>query len=276
MNNLLISAAELQEILDTQQPLIVDCRFNLLDKELGYEQYLDGHIPGAFYLDVEKDLSGPIGVHGGRHPLPGAGRFANTMRQIGLSAAREVIIYDDTKLAYAARLWWLLSYYGHDKVRLLDGGYSNWVDSGGAVDRRNPDVPEAGHFVANPGQRPIRNIEELKAPNRSFQLIDSRDAKRYAGLEEPIDPVAGHIPGAINQFWQQTANDEGLFQSEGWHRQHWQFLDSQQEIVVYCGSGVTACVNLLSMEIAGIKASLYPGSWSDWCSWLPEQPGQTT
>lgn len=267
MDNLLISAEGLQQRLDAN-PLIIDCRFNLLDKELGREQYLEGHIPGAFYLDIEKDLSGPIGLHGGRHPLPSSERFAHTLRMVGLSAGREVIIYDDSMLVYAARLWWLLHYFGHHKVRLLDGGFSHWVNSGGLVDRRQPEAPEYGHFVAVAGQRPIRNIAEIKAAHTGFQLIDSRDPKRYTGLEEPIDPVAGHIPGAINQYWRLTVTEQGFFKPAEWHKEHWQCLDAQQEVVVYCGSGVTACVNILSLEVAGIKASLYPGSWSDWCSWL--------
>lgn len=267
MSSPLISVEALQKVLDTR-PLIIDCRFNLLDKKLGFEQYAEGHIPGAFYLDLEKDLSGPVSLHGGRHPLPSTEQFAHTLRLMGLSSERQVVVYDNSQMAYAARCWWLLKYFGHDNVSLLDGGYSAWVEGGGLVDRRQPKMPLYGHFIAQPGQRPVRHIEEIKSLQGQLTLIDSREPVRYAGIEEPIDPVAGHIPGALNVHWQLNLDENGKFHKPEFHKSQWQHLDPAREIVVYCGSGVTACVNLLSLELAGIPASLYPGSWSDWSSYL--------
>lgn len=258
-----ISSAELQAQLG--KVVIFDCRFNLGNKTQGQEQYRTGHIPGAFYLDLEKDLSSPVGEHGGRHPLPDAEIFSRKMRNCGLSQHSTAVVYDDSRMAYAARAWWLLRYFNHTNVFILDGGYNAWVKAGGAQDRREP-PQKSGNFKARPQENWIINRMDIMQ-QENLLLIDSRETKRYLGEEEPIDPVAGHIPGAINYFWQEATTDQGFIKSAHEQQMRWRNLPTQENLVVYCGSGVTACVNLLSLEMSGIKAKLYPGSWSDWCSY---------
>lgn len=246
--------------------VVFDCRFNLMNKTQGQELYRAGHIPGAYYLDLEKDLSGPLGQHGGRHPLPDADAFSEKMRRCGVNPQSTIIVYDDSRMAYAARAWWLLRYFGHRQVFILDGGYNAWITAGGAQDRREPPV-KSGTFKANVQQQWTVNREEILQAQDSLVLIDSREAKRYRGEEEPIDPVAGHIPGALNYFWQEATTEQGFIKSAPEQQARWQSLPCTENLVVYCGSGVTACVNLLSLELCGINAKLYPGSWSDWCSY---------
>ncbi len=253
------------------RPLVLDCRFNLADPEQGYADYRKGHIPGAYYLHLEHDLSGPVAEHGGRHPLPDPDTLARRLRSMGLMPGQAVVVYDDQRMAYAARARWLLRYLGHRFVWILDGGYQAWLASGGATDRREP-APRMGRFQPEPAGDWTRDYHfisnALSRQDGQITLIDSRDARRYQGLEEPLDPVAGHIPGALNVPWQAVVDERGYFKPGSWHQDHWADIKDKEEVVVYCGSGVTACVNLLSLEAAGIPARLYPGSWSDWCSYL--------
>lgn len=263
-----ISAAELQTQLG--KVVIFDCRFNLGNKTLGHEQYRTGHIPGAYYLDLEKDLSSPVTKHGGRHPLPDAEIFSKKMRACGVNPHTTVVVYDDSRMAYAARTWWLLRYFGHQQVLILDGGFAAWVNNGGAQDRREPTM-KSGNFKATLQSNWIVNREDILQNDGTLSLIDSREAKRYRGEEEPIDPIAGHIPGAVNYLWQDATTEQGFIKSVTDQQERWKNLAQQENLAVYCGSGVTACVNLLSLEISGINAKLYPGSWSDWCSYqLPD------
>jgi thiosulfate/3-mercaptopyruvate sulfurtransferase len=181
-----------------------------------------------------------------------------------------VVAYDDSKLAFAARLWWLLRYYGHERVAVLDGGYQHWQHSGLPVSDALP-AARAGQFAPHMRTDWIVDIAAVSDTSKSSQqiLIDAREADRYAGLVEPIDPVAGHIPGAINYPWTDTTDRQGFLLSAHQHQQRWAALPPDRQKIVYCGSGVTACVNLLSLTLAGITdSSLYPGSWSDWCSYL--------
>lgn len=264
----LISVAELRGQLG-KGVLVFDCRFNLATNpsaESGYSVYRQGHIPGAFYLDLEQDLSGPIEQHGGRHPLPSPEAFTQRMRARGLGPITSVVVYDDSRMAYAARAWWLLRYFGHADVRILDGGYRAWIAAGGAADRREPALKQ-GIFTAHPVVDWTRDYAAIRSAPENFTLIDSREPRRYQGIEEPIDPIAGHIPGALNYPWQEVTDDNGFFKPEEWHQQRWAAVRDSNEVTVYCGSGVTACVNLLSLEVSGIAARLYPGSWSDWCSY---------
>lgn len=263
-----ISAAELQSQLS--KVVIFDCRFNLGNKTLGNEQYRTGHIPGAYYLDLEKDLSSPVAKHGGRHPLPDVEIFSRKMRACGVNSYTTIVVYDDSRMAYAARAWWLLRYYGHQHVLILDGGFAAWVNNGGAQDRREPAIKN-GNFKASIQSAWTLGREDILQGDRKLLLIDSREAKRYRGEEEPIDPIAGHIPGAVNYLWQDATTEQGFIKSQTDQQERWKSLPQQENLVVYCGSGVTACVNLLSLEISGINAKLYPGSWSDWCSYqLPD------
>ena len=246
--------------------IIFDCRFNLTSKTQGYEQYRNGHIPGAYYLDLEKDLSSPVMQHGGRHPLPDPETFSKKMRASGVNQQSVIVVYDDSRMAYAARAWWLLRYFGHQQVLILDGGFNAWTHSGGNLDRREPAL-KSGNFKAMIQTGWTLDRNDILQNDPSTLLIDSREAKRYRGEEEPIDPIAGHIPGAINYFWQEATTDKGFIKTEAEQRERWKGLSSNEKLVVYCGSGVTACVNLLSLNLCGINAKLYPGSWSDWCSY---------
>lgn len=263
--NHFISCEQLKTQLN--KVVIFDCRFNLMNKTLGGEQYREGHIPGAYFLDLEKDLSGEIGTHGGRHPLPDAEKLSRKLCSAGVNQHSVIVVYDDSRLGYAAHAWWLLRYFGHPQVHILDGGFSAWIAAGGAIDRREP-VEKFGNFRASPQKNWIVTRDDILQAGTAFTLIDSREAKRYRGEEEPIDPIAGHIPGALNYCWQDATTEQGFIQSDDIQRKRWEDLSQRENLVVYCGSGVTACVNLLSLELSGIKAKLYPGSWSDWCSYL--------
>ena len=265
----LIDAPALHALLaGAQPPLVADCRFVLADPAAGEAAYREAHIPGAVYLHLERDLSAPVGPIGGRHPLPSPEAFGRTMRRVGLDAGRLLVACDDSRGAFAARLWWLARYFGHERVCVLDGGVTAWARAGLPLDAAIP-APGTGDFEPRPHAAMRIDYEEL-APRvacGTLALVDSREPRRYAGLEEPIDPVAGHVPGALNRPWAGATHEaDGRFLDPAAQAQRWRGVDSQQ-LVVYCGSGVTACVNLLSLELAGIRgARLYPGSWSDWCS----------
>ncbi len=273
-----VSADDLKHAIDARDnnTLIFDCRFALGDPNYGLLSYEQGHIPGAYFLDIEADLSAPVEGHGGRHPLPRIGELQERLRSCGLTRFHTVVVYDDQRNAYAARAWWLLRFMGLENVYILDGGYQAWQNSGGGIDKREP-APKPGNFQCRPRagwisdyegvQQISRSIEEQNAPEHC--LIDAREEKRYQGIEEPIDPVAGHIPGAINMPWQDVVDDNGFFKPLAFHQQRWEALGAKQIPINYCGSGVTACVNFVSLFIAGRQdAMLYPGSWSDWCSHL--------
>ncbi|MDM3871142.1 sulfurtransferase [Porticoccus sp. W117] len=264
-----ISIEEFQRHSDSNW-IVFDCRFNLADTEEGQLAYNDGHIPSSHYLHLDNHLSGAKAKHGGRHPLPSPEQFATTMTGFGVNRDTTVIAYDDNRFAYASRLWWLLRYFGHTEVYVLDGGYSGWRKQGLPISKEASVVQGEGNFKAQPQTGwtvDYKNIcEQLENPRRL--LIDSRETPRYQGLQEPIDPIAGHIPGAANFPWQEVTDEHGFARCPSHQKQRLSLLKEDKEIVVYCGSGVTACVNLLAMEMAGIHdAKLYPGSWSDWCSY---------
>ncbi|WP_448572420.1 sulfurtransferase [Trichothermofontia sp.] len=271
-----VSADWLYAQLQTDRPLVVvDCRFSLAHPAQGQQQYTMGHIPGAYYLDLNRDLSSPVQVHGGRHPLPDLAQLATKLATIGVTSAQAgeptlVVAYDDSRLAFAARLWWLLRYLGHDAVAVLDGGLAGWQAAGYPITSEVP-PPRAGTFI--PQVRPALRVDIDTVRSRKdlpgVVLVDAREPERYRGEREPIDPIAGSIPGAVNYPWQDTTDDRGYIKSLDAHRQRWAALAEAEEIMVYCGSGVTACVDLLSLALAGKPESkLYVGSWSDWCSYL--------
>jgi thiosulfate/3-mercaptopyruvate sulfurtransferase len=271
MENHVVSAQWLLEHLEDPQVVIVDCRFSLADPELGRKQYLDSHIPRASYLDLNADLSSPVQTHGGRHPLPGANALSQKLANIGINFADTLVVaYDDSRFGFASRLWWLLGYLGHDRAAVLDGGLAQWVKAGYPVTAELP-IPKVGKFSPQVRTDWVVDIETVKATQNQPGkiLVDSRESDRYRGDREPIDPIAGHIPGAVNYPWQDASSADGYLHSKKTQRQRWANLDGSEEIIVYCGSGVTACVNLLSLELAGFsKTKLYAGSWSDWCSYL--------
>ncbi|MBF2027743.1 MAG: sulfurtransferase [Oscillatoriales cyanobacterium C42_A2020_001] len=270
----LVSVSWLFDHLDDPQVAIADCRFSLAQPALGRQQYEESHIPGAYYLDLNQDLSSPVTKHGGRHPLPNPDALAQKLNQMGVYSASAnrstlVVAYDDSRFAFASRLWWLLRYLGHNNVAVLDGGWTAWNAAGYPT---TPAIPatKMGHFIPNPHPEKVVDIAQVKAQKElpGVILVDSREGDRFRGEREPIDPIAGHIPGAMNYPWQDVTNEQGLARSPEDQRQRWQAISDFNEVIVYCGSGVTACVNLLSLELAGISnAKLYAGSWSDWCSY---------
>ena len=245
--------------------IIIDCRFSLADVAMGERLYQQSHIEGAHYFHLDRDMSSPVAEHGGRHPLPSVEDLQQKLRAVGVSSNSLVVVYDDQRFAFAARLWWLLRYLGHEQVKVLDGGFKAWQQAGMACSDAVPSVSE-GDFVAQPQASLVVNRQQVIDRSAQAVLIDAREAPRYQGLEEPIDPIAGHIEGAVNYPWQAVTDAEGFWDS---NYQPWDSLLKGQEAIVYCGSGVTACVNLLSLAEAGCnEAKLYAGSWSDWCSYL--------
>lgn len=257
----------------THSPIVVvDCRFSLANPHLGRSLYDQGHLPGSAYLDLNQDLSSPPRPERGRHPLPDVETLAQKLAAIGVTFQNTLVVaYDDDRFAYASRLWWLLRYLGHDRVVVLDGGLKAWEAQGYPLSTMPPALLSPGQFTPQVRPEMILDRPALKANLGDLTLIDSREAPRYRGETEPIDPVAGHIPGAINAFWQAVTTPEGYAQPISFHQPYWAELlppsPTSPEIVVYCGSGVTACVNLLSLAIAGFPdAKLYPGSWSEWCN----------
>lgn len=263
---MLVDAAELLACKDV---VLFDCRFSLADPAEGQQLYMAGHIPGACHLDLNLDLSGPVGKHGGRHPLPAPDRFAATLARYGVGPDTAVIAYDDSRLAFAARLWWMMRAIGYTPPRLLNGGYQGFLRAGGVPEEtvnhpRSCSVPEVSDYSGC-----CDLVGLLEAQSHGAVVVDSRESRRYEGLEEPVDPVAGHIPGAVNHPWQGVTLDDGTVHAQPALEAHWNSALQEQQLVVYCGSGVTACVNLFSLALLGREdALLYAGSWSDWCSHL--------
>lgn len=266
---MLISATELHHKIDDPLLVLVDCRFDLSNPDAGRLAFEAGHIPGAHYLDLNRDLSAPATKHGGRHPLPSIRTFEQTLRTLGAGTDSEFVLYDSSRGAYACRLWWMLTHAGIDKVRILDGGYNAWLAAGFTLAHGTTPSPLMGNIRLSARFDDLWTREQLLAVKPT--LVDSREAARYRGEMEPIDPVAGHIPGAHNLPWQTATDENGRFlapdaQAARWRSAGIDFIASTP--VVYCGSGVTACVNSFSAALAGIHTQLYAGSWSDWCSYL--------
>ena len=264
----LIDAADLRSLLARPGLAVIDCRFDLLKPGAGRRAYLAGHIPGAQYADLELDLSAPVGPDTGRHPLPSRREFAARLGAWGVGNDSHLIAYDDAGGAYAARLWWMARWLGHRQVAVLDGGIQAWRSAGGAL--------QAGEVTAEsrifePGSGPdfITSAEVVAAladPGRL--LVDARSPERYAGAVEPLDAVAGHVPGAVNQPFMVNLDAAGRFKPPAELKRLWQERLGGRPaaaVIAMCGSGVTACQNLLALESAGLGgAGLYAGSWSEW------------
>jgi membrane dipeptidase len=253
----------------------VDCRFELANPDGGRRAYAEAHIPGAVYLNAEQDLSGPQGPHGGRHPLPAVEQLSRTFGALGIDDTITVVAYDVPQHGFAPRLWWLLRYLGHDAVLVLNGGWPAWRAAGLPVSRE-PGPPRARRqFTPRPRPELACDLDHVRriAVEGGAVLVDSRAPERYRGEIEPLDPVAGHIPGAINVPWTATLDAQGRMKAPAELVERFNAVRGRADApIVYCGSGLTACANLLAMEEAGIRgARLYPGSWSDWCSY-PENP----
>ena len=274
----LVGTNALAERLDDPALVIVDCRYDLEHEAWGREAYADAHLPGAVYAHLEHDLSGAKTGKNGRHPLPEAGALRETFGRLGIDGTVQVVAYDQDAGMYASRLWWLLRWLGHDAVAVLDGGLAKWIDerrlttSGAGGGARAARV-----FTGAPRPGVSLNADEVAAVMHAaeWRLVDARAPERYRGETEPIDPVAGRIPGAVNHFFKDNLTDRGTFRSPDEIRAR--LRDSigdvaPHHIVCYCGSGVTACHNLLALEHVGLHgATLYPGSWSEWSS-DPQRP----
>ena len=273
MHTTLISAADLQQRLHDPDVIIVDCRFELsINKasvEAGRNAYRHSHIPGALYAHLNEDLSGPISQGTGRHPLPDARVLASTFSRWGIDNTKQVITYDADNGAMAARLWWLLRWLGHDGVAVLNGGLKGWLAAG--FDTSNAVfAPRATHFTGMPQASMVVDAKEVgaRAMQSDWRVLDARAPERFAGKSEPIDPVAGHIPGAVNYPMSLNVQSNGQWQPAATLRT--QFVATLGSVtgshtIAMCGSGVTASHNLLALEIAGIHgAKLYAGSWSEW------------
>lgn len=269
--SLTVSNNWLFENLNHPDIAIFDCRFSLANPQEGKQQYQTSHIPGSYHLDLNQDLSSIVKKYGGRHPLPNIEEFADKLSAMGVNSGQTLVVaYDDSRLAFASRLWWLLRYLGHEQVAVLDGGFNGWLASEYPVTDVLP-ASRNGKFIPRLQTQMIVNRETVKNCKDSSQtaLIDSRENDRYQGIREPIDKIAGHIPGAINYPWKEVTDSHGYLLPQQQQINRWLQLENDREIIVYCGSGVTACVNLLSLELAGIhKSKLYPGSWSDWISYM--------
>ncbi len=253
----LITATELSAILARRNLRIFDVRWYLADPEAGRVEYGDAHIPGAVFVDLESDLCGNDGP--GRHPLPTPREFTETLRRLGLDKDHHIVVYDASAGATAARMWWMLHSAGHSGVQVLDGGLVAWRAGGHPTTTAVP-VVKRGHFPSITEWSGV--VDAAMVAERNGPLIDARAADRYRGEHEPIDPAAGHIPGAVSlPFVDNLAQDSQLFDPLAIARR----FEGMEDAVVYCGSGVTACHNLLAMELAGVTGGvLYDGSWSDW------------
>ena len=259
--------------------VVVDCRYDLRNTDAGREHYLQAHIPGAVYAHLSKDLAGPAANVGGRQPIPTPEAVAATFSRLGIGRGAQVVMYDADACMFASRMWWTLRYMGHRAAAVLDGGWTKWVRESrpqrGGQETRTPD-----RFVGRAREELRLSVADVEAllGDASTLLIDARAAERFEGGNEPIDRAPGHIPGAANHFFRRNVTDEGVMLSPDVLRQ--QFADvigdrSPQQVVMYCGSGVSACQNLLAMEHAGLTgARLYPGSWSEWSS-DPQRPVET-
>jgi thiosulfate/3-mercaptopyruvate sulfurtransferase len=265
----ILSCADLFTNLNTKDWVIMDCRFDLMHPEWGEENYLEMHIPGAVYANVDSDLSGAKSPLTGRHPLPDPQDFLKSMSRLGIDNNTQVIAYDSTAGSFAARLWFLLRFYGYTKVAVLDGGFSEWMkqklpyESG--IHQNKP-----GHFTGTPRTDWIVTTADVEnnLGKPGWLLVDARAPERFAGKQETIDSVAGHIPGAVDHFYGLNLDPNGLFlPAETLKNQYSALIKgfNPENTAVYCGSGVTSCHNLLAMAIAGLpQPRLYAGSWSEW------------
>ncbi len=271
----LVSTATLAEHLGEWR--VVDCRFDLQREDWGHDQYRAGHVPFASYCHLSRDLSGDRTGMNGRHPLPSPAQLAALFCRIGVDRKTQVVVYDQDIGIFASRLWWMLRYMGHDDVAVLDGGWAKWTNEQRPT-RSGDESRPAAIFDGRPRPELVAHLEDVQASARDALLVDARAPERFEGRSEPLDRVAGHIPGAINHFYRHNVTSDGVMLPVDALRERLARVlgtHSPDRTVMYCGSGVTACHNLLAMEHAGLPgARLYPGSWSEWSA-DPDRPVET-
>lgn len=270
----LITATELQQLLGSGQPIAVfDCSFELMKPEAGEAQFAEGHIPGAQHAHLDHDLSDKTGAadaaSGGRHPLPSREKFAAWLGRMGVGPNTQVVVYDRQGSSQCGRLWWMLKWCGHEAVAVLDGGWSAWQAAGGATEAGQPaQAPVAQAFVLREPAARLVGAQAVASQLGTATVVDARAAPRFRGEVEPLDPIAGHIPGALNRPFSDNFGPDGRFKPADQLRREFEALLSgrdPQNVVHHCGSGVTAIPNVLAMEIAGLgRATLFGGSWSEW------------
>lgn len=277
MYTTLISAPQLQALLTSGQPCMVfDCSFELMDPAAGEQQYRQAHIPGAMRADLDRHLSASQGARdaasGGRHPLPARATFAAWLASIGFTADKQAVVYDRQGANYCGRLWWMLKWVGHEAVAVLDGGLQAWQAGGGAMQSGTVSPAGTSDFAPGAAKTVLVTTEtvaqQLGRPAQN--LMDARSAPRFRGEVEPLDPVAGHIPGALNRSFGSNFDADGKFKPASQLRAEFEALLAGRDpvsVVHHCGSGVSAVPNLIAMEVAGLgRTALYAGSWSEWCS----------
>lgn len=264
MSNLL-SVQELRDLLGDPRLSVIDARYDLNDPQAGREAWLTSHIPGSVHLDLSRDLSGPAGKHGGRHPLPEPDSLARTFGAAGIGPDSQVVVYDHDTGMFAARVWWMLRYMGFDAVQVLDGGFRAWQEAGAPLSREGR-TPDAAAFVPDVRLELLASRDEVMAAlgNDAVRLLDARTPERYRGEVAAFDPVVGHIPGAVNRPYTDNVRGGRMLPRSELRELH---ADSAglPEVIAYCGSGVSAALAVLAMTEAGLPMPrLYAGSWSDW------------
>ncbi len=275
----LISAGDLSSRLDEPGWVVFDCRHRLGDADYGHAAYREGHIPGARFADMDETLAAPVSPGSGRHPLPNLDQFAEWLGRQGVGPRGQVIAYDDNNGAMAARLWWMMHYMGHKWCAVLDGGIARWRKEGRPLEQTDPrpSHEEIHHRLRKNDLVALEEVERISRDGRTL-LIDARGVERFEGNSEPIDPVAGHIPGAVNLPFAGNLNPDGTFLPAAQLRERIEQAlggADAESSVHYCGSGVSACHNLLAMAVAGLPVGrLYAGSWSQWCA-DPKRPVET-
>jgi thiosulfate/3-mercaptopyruvate sulfurtransferase len=264
----IVSVAELAAHVGDPGWVVIDCRHSLQDFGAGQRAYNEGHIPGAFFANVETDLAGEKTGKNGRHPLPDPQRLAAFLAELGVTPQTQIVAYDAGADMFAARLWFLCKYIGHEAAAVLDGGLAAWTAAGNAVETLEPARPKDGTISPQPRHELTADADAVltSLEKKDLVLLDARGADRFAGQNETIDPVAGHIPGALNRPFKTNFDESGMFKSpEALRAEFTQLGVEPRRLVHQCGSGVSSAVNLLAMEIAGVTGSrLYPGSWSEW------------
>lgn len=265
----IITPEKLASWLKDDMVTVIDVRSVLQEPDKGKETYEKSHIPGAFYWHLEHDLSGEVQTHGGNHPLPEPKVFIAKLEELGLKKDTPVVVYDTANDMFAARAWFLLHYFGHEAAYVLDGGFQAWEAAGYEVTMVQPDLPAPSAWDGKSVSDITVTMDEVKHRDREeMVLLDARAPERYRGEKEPLYDKAGHIPGAVNYFWQDVLQEDGTYKTAEQLQAHFHGLAKEKEIIVSCGSGISACPNYLALKRAGFPhIRLYPGSYSDWISY---------